>query len=734
MAKDLFSFNSDQVLKNTAPLAERLRPRTLDEFVGQTSILAEGRLLRRAIASDRIGNLLLHGPPGVGKTTLAKIIAAQTRSHFSVLNAVLAGVKDLRKEVDDAKERLELYGLRSILFVDEVHRFNTAQQDALLPWVENGTITLIGATTQNPFFEVNKALLSRTRLFRLQPLEASDLHQLLKRALEDEERGYGKIKVLVNEEAANHLVDISNGDARSLLNALELAVESTKPDKEGYIRINLLIAEESIQERAVLYDKNGDSHFNTISAFIKSLRGSDPDASLFWLARMLEAGENPRFIFRRMLISAGEDIGLADPQAIVVVQACADAFERIGLPEGIYALTQAALYLATTAKSNSLSSFFSAQKAVKEFQKQDVPLHLRDAHHDGESFGDGANYLYPHSYLNHWVPQQYMPNELHGKFFWDPTPEGWEGRQRQKVLEKRVTQMAIINEVNSANTLLLTNGPQNSTLNNWLQNQSSQEVDRLNDLASQLWSDLDIKRHHRILVLTGDSLLWALNPLKLVPEGGVVIASPLKNHERLNSQLELLDSLDQPILIDKTAQGIDNLSKDFKFEWIGGRIYFEDLSMAKIDNIWSAITRRLTSESALSLLTTTPNLAPAKALKQMLESSGKVEIDISFLNEIISLEQTWIKSKFNSEYLNQKLIDCDWILEIKKWEEKLALKIDKNLEHRWLAKNTMYRSLLDGKIKSESIERFQSLLLSLEGERLPQELSHQIIYGRRTKK
>ena len=304
MSQDLFSYQGEQQRQRLAPLADRMRPQSLEDFEGQSGILADGRLLRRAIKADRVGNLILHGPPGVGKTTLARIIAGHTRAHFSSLNAVLAGVKDLRVEVDAARKRLERHGLRSILFIDEVHRFNSAQQDALLPWVENGTVTLIGATTENPYFEVNKALVSRSRLFRLLPLEPEDLHRLLQRALSDAERGYGSRSVRIDPEAADHLVDVANGDARSLLNALELAVESSEADAGGTVQIDLATAEESIQQRAVLYDKHGDAHYDTISAFIKSLRGSDPDAALFWLARMVEAGENPRFIFRRMLIAA----------------------------------------------------------------------------------------------------------------------------------------------------------------------------------------------------------------------------------------------------------------------------------------------------------------------------------------------------------------------------------------------------------------------------------------------
>ena len=373
MSQDLFSYQGEQQRRRLAPLADRMRPQSLEDFEGQSGILADGRLLRRAIKADRVGNLILHGPPGVGKTTLARIIAGHTRAHFSSLNAVLAGVKDLRVEVDAARQRLERHGLRSILFIDEVHRFNSAQQDALLPWVENGTVTLIGATTENPYFEVNKALVSRSRLFRLLPLEPEDLQRLLQRALADARARYGDRAIAISSDAADHLVDVANGDARSLLNALELAVESSEADAGGTVQIDLATAEESIQQRAVLYDKHGDAHYDTISAFIKSLRGSDPDAALFWLARMVEAGENPRFIFRRMLIAAGEDIGLADPQAIVVVEACAAAFERVGLPEGFYPLAQAALYLAGTEKSNSVLGFFDALKTVRDAKNRTCP-------------------------------------------------------------------------------------------------------------------------------------------------------------------------------------------------------------------------------------------------------------------------------------------------------------------------------------------------------------------------
>jgi len=486
---DLFQHHAESLLAGMAPLADRMRPRELDDFVGQEAILGPGRLLRRAIAADRVGNLILHGPPGVGKTTLARIIAGTTRAHFSSLNAVLAGVKDLRAEVDAAKERLQRHGLRSTLFIDEVHRFNSAQQDALLPWVENGTVNLIGATTENPFFEVNKALVSRSRLFRLQPLEPEHLRQLLQRALLDKERGYGERQVVISTSAIDHLVDVAGGDARSLLNALELAVETTPAGADGAIAIDLAIAEESIQQRAVLYDKQGDAHFDTISAFIKSLRGSDSDAALFWLARMVEAGENPRFIFRRMLIAAGEDIGLADPQAIVVVEACAAAFERVGLPEGLYPLAQAALYLANADKSNSVLGFFDALKAVRASSRQQVPAHLRDANRDGAAFGDGVGYRYPHAYAEHWVAQQYLPASLQGQLFWQPGSQGWEGGLRLRLQQRRAAQLAAAAETAAEQGEVLSVSPDEPELQRWLARSAVAEGERLDQLRQRFWAE-----------------------------------------------------------------------------------------------------------------------------------------------------------------------------------------------------------------------------------------------------
>jgi putative ATPase len=423
-----------------SPLADRMRPRTLDEFVGQEHIIGPGRLLRRAIQADQLSSVIFFGPPGTGKTTLAHIVSNATKSHFSSINAVLAGVQDIRQAIQAAKERQTKHRRRTILFVDEVHRFSKSQQDALLPWVENGTVILIGATTENPFFEVNKALVSRSRLFQLKPLSESDVRQTINVALRDAERGYGARRVVVDDAAVAHLVAAANGDARAALNALELAVETTTPDIAGVIRVTLAVAEESIQQRAVLYDKDGDAHFDVISAFIKSLRGSDPDAALYWLAKMVYAGEDPRFIFRRMLILACEDVGQADPYGVTVVTACAEAFDRVGLPEGRYHLAHAALYLANAPKSNSVTGFFDALAAVEKERDGEVPNHLKDASRDGKRLGHGAGYLYPHVYRDHWTAQQYLPGSLQGTTYYHPSDQGREATIQATLARRRAAQ------------------------------------------------------------------------------------------------------------------------------------------------------------------------------------------------------------------------------------------------------------------------------------------------------
>ncbi|MGA9172777.1 MAG: AAA family ATPase [Thermoactinomyces sp.] len=425
---DLFEFGRMQENKKNEPLAARMRPRTLREMVGQSHIIGPGKLLRRMIEADQLSSIIFYGPPGTGKTTLAHIIANHTKGYFEKLNAVTAGVADLRRVVQEAKERLNLHGQRTVLFIDEIHRFNKSQQDALLPYVENGTIILIGATTENPSFEVNAALLSRSRLFMLKPLEPQELREILLAALTDRERGLGDYHVKIEEDALQHLIQAAGGDSRNALNALELAVLTTPPNDEGIRHITINVAEESIQRKVIRYDKSGDNHYDTISAFIKSMRGSDPDAALYYLAKMLQAGEDPRFIARRIFIHAAEDVGMADPRALLIASAAAHAVDFIGLPEAQIPLAEAVIYIATAPKSNSVvKGIGEANAAVKKEKSGEVPSHLRDAHFSGaKAQGRGTGYKYPHNYPRGFVAQQYLPDEHVGKTFYHPSAYGYE--------------------------------------------------------------------------------------------------------------------------------------------------------------------------------------------------------------------------------------------------------------------------------------------------------------------
>lgn len=442
---DLFDHAMQEDMGQKAPLAARLRPRSFEEFVGQEHIIGEGRLLRRAIQADRLfQSILFTGPPGTGKTTLAQIIAQNTQAHFETISAVLVGVADLRRVVGEAQERRRMFRKRTILFVDEVHRWNKAQQDALLPHVESGLITLIGATTENPYFDCIPALVSRSRVFELKPLTDQDLNKIIDQALKDEERGFGRLNIVLEEDARVHLVNLCGGDARNLLNALELSVETTQPSLTGEILITLDVAQESIQKRAVVYGKNTDPHYDTISAFIKSVRGSDPDAALYWLAKMLHAGEDPRFILRRLIVLAGEDIGMADPHGLQVAVAAANAFEYIGLPEGVFPIVEATLYLATAPKSNSAVSYFSVLKEIEDHGTGPVPLHLMDGNRDSAGLGHGKGYQYPHNFPGHFTPQQYLPTELIGRQFYQPSDQGYEAAAAERLERWRKAQAAAL--------------------------------------------------------------------------------------------------------------------------------------------------------------------------------------------------------------------------------------------------------------------------------------------------
>lgn len=424
---DLFDYMRENTLEQEAPLASRLRPRTLEEIVGQQHILGKDKLLYRAIKADKLSSLIFYGPPGTGKTTIARVIANTTRASFTQLNATVAGKKDMEAVVSQAKDNLGMYGRKTILFVDEIHRFNKGQQDYLLPFVEDGTVILIGATTENPYFEVNGALLSRSVVFELKALEPEAVKELIHRAVYDSERGMGAYGAEITEEAADFLADIAGGDARAALNAVELGILTTEKGEDGKIHLTREVISECIQKRAVRYDKTGDNHYDTISAFIKSMRGSDPDAAVYYLAKMIYAGEDERFIARRIMICASEDVGNADPMALTVAVSAAQAVERIGFPEAQIILAQAAAYVACAPKSNSaVNAIGKAMESVKSCRTS-VPAHLQDAHYPGaKKLGHGTGYKYAHDYPNHYVEQQYLPSEIEGEIFYEPSENGYE--------------------------------------------------------------------------------------------------------------------------------------------------------------------------------------------------------------------------------------------------------------------------------------------------------------------
>lgn len=431
---DLFDYMREANMEKESPLAKRLRPTTLDEVVGQKHIIGKDKLLYRAIQADKLSSIIFYGPPGTGKTTLAMVIANTTSAEFKALNATTAGKKDMEAVIEEAKNSYGMYQKKTILFIDEIHRFNKAQQDYLLPFVEDGTVILIGATTENPYFEVNKALLSRSHIFRLEALEKEDIIELLKRAVYDKEKGMGSYNADISEDALEFLADVSDGDARNALNAIELGVLTTTPGEDGKIHITIEVAEECIQQRAIRFDKDGDSHYDTISAFIKSMRGSDPDAAVFYLAKMLEAGESVTFIARRIMICACEDVGIADPQAIQVAVACSQAVERVGMPEAQIILANAAIYVAGAPKSNAVvNAIFEARDAVRRQRTGAIPPYLRDAHYEGSKELGHVGYLYPHNYPDNYVKQQYLPDEIKDLTFYHPSNNGYEEKVKNRL-------------------------------------------------------------------------------------------------------------------------------------------------------------------------------------------------------------------------------------------------------------------------------------------------------------
>ncbi len=430
---DLFDFMRNENMEKDSPLASRLRPTTLDEVVGQEHIIGKDKLLYRAIKADKLSSIIFYGPPGTGKTTLAKVIANTTSAEFTQINATVAGKKDMEEVVEKAKQTMGMYGRKTILFVDEIHRFNKGQQDYLLPFVEDGTLILIGATTENPYFEVNGALISRSIVFELKPLSTDNIKQLILRAVNDKEKGMGAFNARIDDDAADFLAEISNGDARTALNAIELGILTTDKSEDGTIHITMEVAEQCIQKRAIRYDKSGDNHYDTVSAFIKSMRGSDPDAALYYLAKMLYAGESIEFIARRIMISAAEDVGMADPNALTVAVSAANAIHQIGMPEAKIILAEAVVYMATAPKSNaSYMGLEKAMSAVQNTKISGIPVHLMDAHYKGAAkLGHGDGYKYAHDYENHYVNQQYLPDELVNEVFYNPGDLGYEVKVKE---------------------------------------------------------------------------------------------------------------------------------------------------------------------------------------------------------------------------------------------------------------------------------------------------------------
>ena len=661
--ESLFSQNSHSM----EPLAARMRPRTLDEFVGQEEILGSGRLLRRAIQADMLSSVIFYGPPGTGKTTLARVIANTTRSSFISINAVLAGVKDLREAIEQAKQNAELYGRRTILFVDEVHRWNKAQQDALLPWVENGTVILIGATTHNPFFEVNSALVSRSRIFQLKTLTEDNLREIAERAATDPVRGYGQLDVRIDDGALDHLIAVSGGDARSLLGALQLAVETSVPSfpppPGTVVSIDRSVAEESIQRKAVLYDKEGDYHFDVISAFIKSIRGSDPDAALYWLAKMVHSGEDPRYIFRRMLISASEDVGLADPAALAVVESAAAAFDRVGLPEGRYHLAHATLYLATCPKSNSTLGFFDALKVIESERDEEVPNHLRDSSRDKEGFGHGSGYLYPHAYTEHWVAQAYLPPGLQGRLFYQPSDQGYESQVRDRVERLRELQLEV-GLPESPQEVLSYSRAADRELDRWIARAEADRAHVFGALRDRIMEESHIARHHRVLAAGRRASLVIWEAVRSAPEGRVVgLLSDPRRFEAAVHHAAAFDPLTRPVIVDASERSIPELLAGGAAE-LGG-LDFERILL--IDSLSSgeppaSLFAALGSVAANGCIVTVAQRLPGhgQRLSELVTLDGDLRNVLAEAEERLFSDADNPALKWDADLIRDKLTEAGW--------------------------------------------------------------------------
>ena len=713
---DLFEKALEQSIQSEAPLADRMRPRTLEEFVGQQHILAPGRLLRRAIQADQLSSLIFYGPPGTGKTTLARIIANTTKSHFLSINAVLAGIPAIRECIESAKRFRSEQQRKTILFVDEVHRFNKVQQDALLPHVENGTVVLIGATTENPYFEVIKALVSRSRIFQLRSLDSQDLEHILEMAIGDPERGFRTMKIQLDEQAKEHLARVASGDARAALNALELAVQTTDADEQGVLRINLEIAEESIQQRAVLYDKDGDAHFDTISAFIKSMRGSDPDAALYWMAKMVQAGEDPRFLFRRMIIFASEDVGLADPGALGVVTSAAEAFDYVGMPEGRFHLAQACLYLSTAPKSNSTFAFFYALKTVETEAEDEVPNPLKDGNRDGADLGHGQGYLYPHAFRDHWVAQQYLPGSLQGRVFYQPGDQGYEDGLREDVAQKREVQLASFLAASSKSLKLEGDYWENRTLGD------SGELHAA--VRERLIRMAEPEKNHLCLVLNGgDGLLLGEMLRKVSDETVYGLVENVNQKQVLEKFHQGSRETGRMILAVSDLEGGPSVFKvpDLRFERMIGRNFLQGI--AQPCETLEKLEEFLGEHSRIALAETVPSKA-----QRISGLIGEETIDAELYHAWEEAETMLYddpsnsKLGWNDEELKKRLEESNW--HVRNWKlQNFATPTRISLEHldSWFSEGETSRSYgkrMQESIGSEKLNAIHQALRSQVGNRV----------------